>query len=819
MTKFLIIFLTLFLTAQQSSAQIIFSESFDGTTTPAGWTQTATTGDGWKFSTGAGYDVSATLDHTGNGGNYAWIDFSGTDVGVILEFPIVNVSALTTPYLEFYHESHYTGTLTPFNFLYLEAWDGTTWNIVQTFQGNTPFGWDKYGFNLSAYIYNGTDVRLRFRGESGGSSSDFYNDLLLDDITISELPTCPAPGNLSVSNVLSTSADLAWVETGSATNWEIEYGAAGFAQGTGTVVATTNNPFSLTGLNSNTDYSFYVRSVCAPNDTSFWTGPANFLTPCANVVGDVASDAIIVNTLPFNYAVNIDSCYTNVAGQASPDVFFQFVIPDCIDSLTFSICGSDFDTYLSIFASDTTTRLDFNDDNFTACGSSASSIFINVLTDAAYSFGDTVYILAEGFGSNTGNLVLDIDAKESTTYASIAPLACDSFVSPNGMVRFSSANYIDTIPNAVGCDSIITIALTVGATTTDTMTVFACDSYTSPSGKMWTMSNTYQDTIPNASGCDSLITVNLTVANTSTDTMTVTACDSYTSPSGKVWIFSNTYQDTIMNAAGCDSLITVYLTVNASSTSFMRAGQCYSYTAPSGKVLTTSNVYLDTIMNAAGCDSIITLDVTIFDNTTETISPLACYTYTSPSGKVINTSGNYMDTIPSAAGCDSIITINLTVTSIDTTVTLNGKTLMANEPNANYQWINCNQNNAQIAGVTAQSFEPSIDGSYSVMVSKNGCTQTTACTNVTGVSITKIGFSTDVNAYPNPTNGNVLVELGKVYEDVSVKIMTISGQLVDTQQFDSVSQFELTIDGNPGLYIIEVQTKTQERAILKVTKW
>ena len=47
--------------------------------------------------------------------------------------------------------------------------------------------------------------------------------------------------------------------------------------------------------------------------------------------------------------------------------------------------------------------------------------------------------------------------------------------------------------------------------TKDTISVTTCNSYTSPSGKTWTTSNTYLDTIPNDAGCDSVITINLTV--------------------------------------------------------------------------------------------------------------------------------------------------------------------------------------------------------------------------------------------------------------------------------------------------------------------
>ena len=51
--------------------------------------------------------------------------------------------------------------------------------------------------------------------------------------------------------------------------------------------------------------------------------------------------------------------------------------------------------------------------------------------------------------------------------------------------------------------------------TTSTLTLSVCDPYVTPSGKYsWTTSGTYLDTILNYAGCDSVITVNLTILPT-----------------------------------------------------------------------------------------------------------------------------------------------------------------------------------------------------------------------------------------------------------------------------------------------------------------
>jgi hypothetical protein len=172
---------------------------------------------------------------------------------------------------------------------------------------------------------------------------------------------------------------------------------------------------------------------------------------------------------------------------------------------------------------------------------------------------------------------------------------------------------MDTIPNDAGCDSVITVNLTIRVKTFATINPDVCDSYTSPSGKVWTTSGTRMDTIPNDAGCDSVITVNLTIRVKTFATINPDVCDSYTSPSGKIWTTSGTRNDTIPNDAGCDSVITVNLTVRYSTTKTENITAYETYTSPSGKTWTTSRSENDTIPNAAGCDSVITINLTIIN--------------------------------------------------------------------------------------------------------------------------------------------------------------------------------------------------------------
>ncbi len=110
-------------------------------------------------------------------------------------------------------------------------------------------------------------------------------------------------------------------------------------------------------------------------------------------------------------------------------------------------------------------------------------------------------------------IVKPVSVLPTTTYSSVAPVACDNYISPSGNFNWTTSGmYSDTILNAIGCDSIITVNLTILNSTFAEIEVTACDSYTSPSGNfIWTVSGIYLDTIPNSLGCDSIITINLTI--------------------------------------------------------------------------------------------------------------------------------------------------------------------------------------------------------------------------------------------------------------------------------------------------------------------
>lgn len=255
----------------------------------------------------------------------------------------------------------------------------------------------------------------------------------------------------------------------------------------------------------------------------------------------------------------------------------------------------------------------------------------------------------------------------------VAINACDNYTwSQNGQTYTTGGIYTHTLAGAAanGCDSTITLNLSVRPVSRDTIHVTQCGRYTWPqTGINYTQSNFYNDTLAGAAvnGCDSIITLNLTIKPISRDTVYVTECGRYMwEQTGITYTASGNYADTLTAVNGCDSIITLNLTIKPISNSAVSVTVCGGYTwGQTGVTYTASGTYTDTLAGVAvnGCDSVIILNLTIKPVGHSTTNKTACESYVwTQTGVTYTTSGNYNDTLGAAVnGCDSIITLNLTI--------------------------------------------------------------------------------------------------------------------------------------------------------------
>ena len=381
---------------------------------------------------------------------------------------------------------------------------------------------------------------------------------------------------------------------------------------------------------------------------------------------------------------------------------------------------------------------------------------------------------------------------------------------------------MDTLVNTVGCDSVIALDLTINYSTLYTDVITACDSLLWIDGVTYYSSiNTAKDTLLNTAGCDSIVTLDLTITNSTSFTDVITVCDSLLWINGITYYSSNnTVTDTLVNAAGCDSVVTLDLTIIQTTTFTDVMVVCDSVTWMNGVTYYQDTIDTYTMTNSSGCDSVITLDLTVNHSTMAIDSIIAVNQYTWMDGVTYyahNSTATY--TLTNADGCDSLVSLYLEIQVVEIGIDQEGSILIASADSGTFQWVEC-PNYDIIPGAADSVFNPSQNGSYAVIVTQNGYTDTSECITVNNVGIVNLSLSNNIHIYPNPVRDQVNVEITNwPTNGVAVMVRDISGKQVYTEEVEPISNKEIiqinTSKWAKGTYFIEVG-KEENRVVEKI---
>jgi hypothetical protein len=231
----------------------------------------------------------------------------------------------------------------------------------------------------------------------------------------------------------------------------------------------------------------------------------------------------------------------------------------------------------------------------------------------------------------------------------------------NGITFNAAGVQTATLSDANGCDSTVIMTLTVNPTYNIPLTQAVCESelpYTW-NGLVFTAAGTQSLNLQTANGCDSVITMTLTVNYGTHNAETETSCESYVWH-GVTYTTSGTYTYEYSNANGCTSVDTLHLTISPADHADFAETAC-EFFIWEGTTYSASGDYTQTFTNANGCDSVVTLHLTInhatsSEFTVETSD--SCYSW---NGHLYCASGDYTQTLTAANGCDSVVTLHLTV--------------------------------------------------------------------------------------------------------------------------------------------------------------
>lgn len=410
-------------------------------------------------------------------------------------------------------------------------------------------------------------------------------------------------------------------------------------------------------------------------------------------------------------------------------------------------------------------------------------------------------------------LTLNLTVKQNTTGTLNVGLCQGQTYFFNGANLSSSGIYLDTLINANGCDSILTLNLAVNTSINTSFSESICDGQSYfYNGVSRTTSGIYLDTLQANGGCDSIVALNLTVNSATTGNLAVNICQ------GQSYLFNGEslnatgiYFDTLINSVGCDSILTLNLTVSPAIATTLNqvicSGGSYFF---NGQQLTQQGIYYDTLQAVNGCDSVITLNLSVNAVITSSFNDTICegdnYLF---NGVNLTQAGQYNDTLQTVEGCDSIVTLSLSLHNLpQPTITKVADTL-STQNFISYQWL---KNDSVIIGATLQSLTLIQTGNYSVVVTDgNGCSDTSVVLNVLSVNLNNLTADYGIKLYPNPNTGSFILEFT---DDAKreIEITDAIGKLILADKVNRQKQFALDKIA-AGIYFLNIRQNGQLKSL------
>lgn len=263
-------------------------------------------------------------------------------------------------------------------------------------------------------------------------------------------------------------------------------------------------------------------------------------------------------------------------------------------------------------------------------------------------------------GSGTGNIVNGFELIGSPGAPDVACGACVVDSTTERTLTCDSTlagTFIQTYTGSDGCDSVVTNVKTYQpSTTTPLAGLSVCEGDSVlVFGTYQRLAGVYYDTLHSNAGCDSLVSIAVSLLRSDTVYNTATTTDS---------TLSGVFDTTYINQAGCDSVVITTVTYMADPCSLTDSTFLNQVTCDSSQVGVTVTVHT----NRLGCDSVVTT-TSVFDpgSFVSLADAEICEGDSSLIfGIWQSTPGVYYDSLKTQTGCDSILKITLQRNLIDT---------------------------------------------------------------------------------------------------------------------------------------------------------
>jgi uncharacterized delta-60 repeat protein len=276
--------------------------------------------------------------------------------------------------------------------------------------------------------------------------------------------------------------------------------------------------------------------------------------------------------------------------------------------------------------------------------------------------------------------------------------------------------------------------------TINNLNVSQCNQYVSPSGNIYFQSGNFIDTLQSLNGCDSVyLTLNVNILNSNTTSFSVSICN------GDSYLWNNqsydqfgSYTQVLQNLNGCDSTVTMNLIVNPDNFNPSMTSNQQLFNSPPFAVQfsnTTANIgnYNFTWYWGDGTSTTSNNPTVFHEYLTNGLFTITLEATNTTTG--CNDETTYTDYIFTTGGvsCTHTATINQSG-PINSCVGQPVILTCNSDPSFSYQW---RKNGIYIPGNNNDTLIVTQSGSYSVIISVNGCPVASSNITVNFQSITQ----------------------------------------------------------------------------------
>lgn len=161
--------------------------------------------------------------------------------------------------------------------------------------------------------------------------------------------------------------------------------------------------------------------------------------------------------------------------------------------------------------------------------------------------------------------------------------------------------------------------------------------------------------------------------------------------------------------------------------------------------------------------------------------------------------------VSSGPGITSVDSVMVYVTPLPPipVILQNGNTLISNASSGN-QWY---YNGTLIPGATNQTYTPTKNGNYFVIVTLNGCNSSASNSLSFTVGVETLSLSSKISIYPNPANVSLFIRSESIFINAKIILLDINSRIL-LQQNLLTETTEIDISGfNSGVYFVKIQSK------------